>query len=42
MRSGHFVFLRATCHPFYDRLPRARVLDRAPVTWICGDLHITE
>jgi uncharacterized protein (DUF2252 family) len=40
MRSSPFVFLRGTCHLFYDRLPRARILDRAPVTWICGDLHI--
>ncbi len=40
MRSSAFVFLRGTCHLFYDRLPHDRALDRAPVTWICGDLHI--
>ena len=40
MRLDPFVFLRGTCHLFYDRLPRERVLDRAPLTWICGDLHI--
>lgn len=40
MRLDPFVFLRGTCHLFYDRLPRDRVLDRAPLTWICGDLHI--
>ncbi|HAN57343.1 MAG TPA: DUF2252 domain-containing protein, partial [Betaproteobacteria bacterium] len=40
LRSNPFVFLRGTCHLFYDRLPRDRVLDRAPLTWICGDLHI--
>lgn len=40
MRSSPFVFLRGICHLFYDRLPRDRVLDRAPLTWICGDLHI--
>ena len=40
MRLNPFVFLRGTCHLFYDRLPRDRVLDRAPLTWICGDLHI--
>lgn len=40
MRSSAFVFLRGTCHLFYDRLPRVRVLDRAPATWLCGDLHI--
>lgn len=40
MRLSPFVFLRGTCHLFYDRLPRMRVLDRAPATWLCGDLHI--
>ena len=40
MRSDPFVFLRGTCHLFYDRLPRERALDRTPTTWICGDLHI--
>jgi len=39
MRQNAFVFLRGTCHLFYDRLPRASVFRQAPVTWVCGDLH---
>jgi uncharacterized protein (DUF2252 family) len=40
MRADPFVFLRGTCHLFYERLPSVDVLDRAPVTWVCGDLHM--
>lgn len=40
MRSGPFVFLRATCHLYYDRLPDASVLEKAPPAWTCGDLHL--
>ncbi|MCU6435479.1 DUF2252 domain-containing protein [Undibacterium sp. Jales W-56] len=40
MRSNAFVFMRGTCHLFYDRLPREKILDRAPLTWCCGDLHL--
>ncbi|BBP00574.1 hypothetical protein SFSGTM_12820 [Sulfuriferula nivalis] len=40
MRSSPFIFLRGTCHLFYDRLPHEQMLDRAPLTWLCGDLHI--
>ncbi|MDR3392752.1 MAG: DUF2252 domain-containing protein [Sulfuriferula sp.] len=40
MRLNPFVFLRGTCHLFFDRLPRERVLERAPATWLCGDLHL--
>ncbi|MFT4068438.1 DUF2252 domain-containing protein [Paraburkholderia sp.] len=39
MRGSPFVFLRGTCHLFYERLPRAKVLDDAPTVWICGDMH---
>ncbi|APA87379.1 DUF2252 domain-containing protein [Paraburkholderia sprentiae WSM5005] len=39
MRGSPFVFLRGTCHLFYERLPRAKVLDDAPHVWICGDMH---
>ncbi|MGF6661299.1 uncharacterized protein (DUF2252 family) [Paraburkholderia atlantica] len=39
MRGSPFVFLRGTCHLFYQRLPRANVLDDAPHVWICGDMH---
>jgi uncharacterized protein (DUF2252 family) len=40
MRSGAFVFLRATCHLYYERLPQAGILEKAPATWACGDLHL--
>ncbi|OLL28917.1 hypothetical protein BTH42_24555 [Burkholderia sp. SRS-W-2-2016] len=40
MRGSPFVFLRGTCHLFYERLPRAKVLDDAPPVWICGDMHL--
>jgi uncharacterized protein (DUF2252 family) len=40
MRSNPFSFLRATCHLFYEQLPRARVLRHAPITYVCGDLHL--
>lgn len=40
MRSSPFVFLRGTCHLFYDRLPRGGLFKSAPLTWVCGDLHL--
>lgn len=40
MRRGAFVFLRASCHLFYDRLPQDPLLTDAPPAWCCGDLHL--
>ncbi|WP_184528552.1 DUF2252 domain-containing protein [Variovorax sp. Sphag1AA] len=40
MRSSPFVFLRGTCHLFYDRLSRIGAPRSAPLTWVCGDLHL--
>jgi uncharacterized protein (DUF2252 family) len=40
MRADAFAFLRGTCHLFYERLPRTGVLKTAPLTWVCGDLHL--
>jgi uncharacterized protein (DUF2252 family) len=40
MRSDPFVFLRASCHLFYARLPLEPVLRKGPAAWSCGDLHI--
>lgn len=40
MRSSPFVFLRGTCHLFYARLPRDKLLDGSPPVWICGDMHL--
>lgn len=39
MRESPFIFLRGACHLFYDALPAASVLDKAPPAWCCGDLH---
>ncbi|WP_035059126.1 DUF2252 domain-containing protein [Andreprevotia chitinilytica] len=41
MRQSPFIFLRGSCHLFYDRLPASDALfKRAPATWHCGDLHL--
>ncbi len=40
MRSDAFVFLRATCHLFYARMPMESVMVKAPAAWACGDLHL--
>ncbi|MET3106337.1 uncharacterized protein (DUF2252 family) [Oxalobacteraceae bacterium GrIS 2.11] len=40
MRSSPFVFLRGTCHLFYERLPKTSIFKSAPLTWNCGDLHL--
>ncbi|MET3117058.1 uncharacterized protein (DUF2252 family) [Undibacterium sp. GrIS 1.8] len=40
MRQDPFVFLRGTCHLFYARLPKHKLLQQAPLTWCCGDLHL--
>jgi uncharacterized protein (DUF2252 family) len=40
MRTSPFVFLRGTCHLFYQRLPHGSVLEAAPPVWICGDMHL--
>lgn len=40
MRESKFSFLRGTCHLFYDRLPQSHLLEKSPVVWACGDLHL--
>jgi uncharacterized protein (DUF2252 family) len=40
MTDNAFRFFRGTCHLFYEDLARAAPLPLAPLTWICGDLHI--
>ena len=40
MRHSAFAFLRGTCAFFHGQLPRSDVLDRAPLAWSCGDLHL--
>ena len=39
-RSNPFVFLRGTCHLFYERLPTSGLFRSAPATRICGDLNL--
>ncbi len=38
--SAPFLFLRGTCHLFYEDWKGGRELDIAPRSWICGDLHL--
>jgi uncharacterized protein (DUF2252 family) len=40
MRKNAFVFLRGTCHLFYQDFPINSSLNSAPSAWICGDLHL--
>jgi uncharacterized protein (DUF2252 family) len=40
MRANPFVFLRGTCHRFYERLPKDGLFATAPAAWICGDAHL--
>ena len=40
MRRSPFVFLRGTCHLFYAKLPSEKVVNKAPPSWVCGDLHL--
>jgi uncharacterized protein (DUF2252 family) len=39
MTQSPFVFLRGTCHLFYDALPDTPLFRAAPPAWCCGDLH---
>src|SRR5512135_2789714 len=39
MAQNPFVFLRGTCHLFYDNLPDVPALHNTPLAWNCGDLH---
>ncbi|WP_242404513.1 DUF2252 domain-containing protein [Janthinobacterium agaricidamnosum] len=38
--ANPFAFLRGTCHLFYQDFPATGKLNRAPLAWICGDLHL--
>jgi uncharacterized protein (DUF2252 family) len=40
MAKDAFVFLRGTCHLFYQDLPVEGVFVSAPPVWSCGDLHL--
>lgn len=40
MRRSPFGFFRGTAHLFYRDWPAACPLDKSPLTWACGDLHL--
>jgi uncharacterized protein (DUF2252 family) len=40
LASDQFSFFRGTCHLFYEDLPQDSLFNHAPLTWICGDLHL--
>jgi uncharacterized protein (DUF2252 family) len=40
LNTNPFVFLRGTCHLFYERLPNDKLFRKAPLVWSCGDLHL--
>jgi uncharacterized protein (DUF2252 family) len=40
MSENAFVFLRGTCHLFYQDLPIDGMFKTAPPVWSCGDLHL--
>jgi len=41
MRQDAFVFMRGTCHLYYQDWPATeQLLNDAPLAWICGDLHL--
>jgi uncharacterized protein (DUF2252 family) len=39
-KENPFVFFRSTCHLFYEDLPIQSWFAKAPLVWICGDLHV--
>jgi uncharacterized protein (DUF2252 family) len=40
MRDDAFVFLRGTDHLFYAHWPSDSPLNKTPLSWACGDLHL--
>lgn len=40
IRKNAFAFMRGTCHLFHEDWDREPVLDRTPLAWITGDLHL--
>lgn len=40
MQGDPFRFFRGTNHLFYEDLARHNPLPPAPLTWLCGDLHL--
>jgi uncharacterized protein (DUF2252 family) len=40
MQESPFGFFRGTSHLFYEDWDRDSELDRAPLSWLCGDMHL--
>ncbi len=40
MAADNSAFYRGTASLFYELLPQDSTLQRAPLAWICGDLHL--
>jgi uncharacterized protein (DUF2252 family) len=40
MAKNRLAFLRGTCHLFWEDWPDGTTLDRAPLAWNTGDLHL--
>lgn len=40
MRVSPFTFFRGSCHLFYEDWQENEILNNAPLSWICGDLHL--
>jgi uncharacterized protein (DUF2252 family) len=40
LAADPFSFLRGTCHLFYRDFQPCASMERAPLAWICGDLHL--
>jgi len=40
MRTSSFIFLRATCHLFYERVAADLHALSMPLTWCMGDMHL--
>ena len=40
LATDPFSFFRGTCHLFYEDFPQNSLMNLAPLTWICGDLHL--
>ncbi|NOS54910.1 MAG: DUF2252 family protein [Cyclobacteriaceae bacterium] len=40
MAIDPFTFYRATCFLFYEDLAKNPIINRGPLAWICGDLHL--
>ncbi len=40
MQENPLVFFRGTCHLFYEDWQQDSELNNAPLSWLCGDLHL--